>query len=142
LNGAYDVFNTVITDFTNPLQGDGKTYGGIGYKTSQRYEALNLNQLLNYNKKFGLHDVSVLLGHESKSDNVWFLEGSKMNFYNPYNPEFANAGSTSGLTSYTAGYRLEGYLSRAEYNYGDKYYVSGSFRRDASSKFASRCTLG
>lgn len=135
LNSAYDVFNTVITDFTNPLQGDGKNYGGIGYKTSQRYEALNLNQLLNYNKKFGLHDVSVLLGHESKSDNVWFLEGSKMNFYNPYNPEFANAGSTSGLTSYTAGYRLEGYLSRAEYNYADKYYISGSFRRDASSKF-------
>lgn len=136
LNGAYDVFNTVMTDYTNPLQGDGKTYGGIGYKTSQRYEALNLNQLLNYNKKFGLHDVSVLVGHESKSDNIWFLEGSKMNFYNPYNPEFANAGATSGLTSYTAGYRLEGYLSRAEYNYNDKYYVSASFRRDASSKFA------
>lgn len=142
LNGAYDVFNTVITDYTNPLQGDGKTYGGIGYKTSQRYEALNLNQLLNYNKKFGLHDVSVLVGHESKSDNIWFLEGSKMNFYNPYNPEFSNAGATSGLTSYTAGYRLEGYLSRAEYNYNDKYYVSASFRRDASSKFAPAVRWG
>jgi TonB-linked SusC/RagA family outer membrane protein len=136
LNGAYDVFNSVVTDFTNPLQGDGKNYGGIGYKISQRYEALNLNQLLNYNKKFGLHTVTALLGHESKTDNIWYLEGSKMNFYNPFNPEFSNAGATNGLTSYTAGYRLEGYLSRAEYNYADKYYVSGSFRRDASSKFA------
>jgi TonB-linked SusC/RagA family outer membrane protein len=142
LNAAYDIFNTAMTDFTNPLQGDGKNYGGIGYKTAQRYEALNLNQLLNYNKKFGLHDVSLLLGHESKSDNVWFLEGQKMNYYNPFNPEFSNAGATSGLTSYTAGYRLEGYLSRAEYNYADKYYVSASFRRDASSKFAPAVRWG
>jgi TonB-linked SusC/RagA family outer membrane protein len=135
-NVAYDVFNSNATDFVNPLQGDGKTYNGIGYKTSQRYAALNANQLLNYNRKFGLHDVSVLLGHESKADDVWYLTGSKMNYYDPYNPEFANAGAISSLTSYTSSYRLEGYLSRIEYNYADKYYFSGSFRRDASSKFA------
>ncbi len=135
LNGGYDVFNYVATDFTNPLQGDGKNYNGIGYKTAQRYEALNFNQLLNYNKKVGLHDISLLLGHETKSDDIWYLEGQKMHYYDPYNPEFANAGATSGLTSFTQQYRLEGYLSRVEYSYAEKYNVSGSFRRDASSKF-------
>lgn len=135
-NMAYDVFNTHITDFINPLQGDGKTYNGIGYKTSQRVETLNLNQLLNYSKKSGLHQINILLGHESKSDDLWFLEGSKTNFFDPFNPELANAGAVNSLTSHTTQYRLEGYLSRAEYSYTDRYYFSGSFRRDASSKFA------
>ncbi len=141
-NVAYDVFNSNITDYINPLQGDGKTYKGIGYKTFQRVEALNLNQLLNYSKKSGLHEINVLVGHESKSDDLWFLEGSKMNFYDPYNPELANAGAVNGLTSYTTQYRLEGYLSRAEYSFADKYYLSGSFRRDASSKFAPAVRWG
>lgn len=135
-NVAYDAFNSTMTEFVNPLQGDGKTYKGIGYKTTQRVEAMNMNQLLNYSKKSGLHDINILLGHESKSNDVWYLEGSKMNFYDPYNPEFANAGAVNGLTSYTSQYRLEGYLSRAEYSFADRYYLSGSFRRDASSKFA------
>lgn len=136
LNGAYDVFNSVATSFTNPLQGDGKNYDGIGDKTAQRYEALNLIQQLNYNKAIGSHNIAVTLGHETKADDNWYLYGSKMHYYDPYNPEFSNAGATNALTSYTQQYRLEGYFSRGEYNYADKYYFSASFRRDASSKFA------
>ncbi|MFA5045524.1 MAG: TonB-dependent receptor [Paludibacter sp.] len=134
-NLAYDVFNTTTTDFATPLQGDAL---GIGYgdKQAQRYEATNVNQLLNYTKKIGMHDFNVLIGHESKSDNVWYMLGSKKNYYDPFNPEFANAGATTALTSYTSQYAIEGYLSRLEYNYNDKYYFSGSYRRDGSSKFA------
>ena len=134
-NIAYDVFNTVYTSYVNPLQGDGKTYQGIGDKSAQRYSALNANQLLNYTKTFGLNKITALAGHETKSDNSWYLAGTKMRYYDPYNPEFANAGAMSALTSYTSGYRLEGYLSRLEYDYADKYYVSGSLRYDGSSKF-------
>jgi len=135
-NVSYDVFNSTSTEFINPLQGDGKTYNGIGYKINNRIEAMNMNQLLRYSRKSGLHDVNILLGHESKTSDEWYLEGSKTNYYDPFNPEFANAGAVSSLTSYTSQYRLEGYLSRAEYSFADKYYFSGSFRRDASSKFA------
>ena len=65
-----------------------------------------------------------------------YLEGSKKNFWDPYNPELYNAGETTGLTSSVSEYRIEGYLSRAEYNYKDKYYGSASFRRDGSSKLS------
>lgn len=134
-NLAYDVFNSVYTSFSTPLAGDALGYGN-GYKTADRYEALNVNQLLNYTKKIGLHDFNVLLGHESKANNYWVLEGSKKNFWDPFNPEFVNAGSTTDLSSYTSEYRIEGYLSRMEYNYNDRYYGSVSLRRDGSSKFA------
>lgn len=76
-----------------------------------------------------------MLGHETKSDDVKYLYGEKMRFYDPFNPELINGGSASALYSYTEEYNLEGYFSRVEYDYADKYYLSGSFRRDASSKF-------
>jgi len=101
-----------------------------------RYSALNTNQLLNYEKIFGGdHKIKVLLGHETKQDNQWVVSGSKMGYYDPYNPEFVNAASVGELISYTAEYAMEAYLSRLEYEYDDRYYFSGSFRRDASSKF-------
>jgi TonB-linked SusC/RagA family outer membrane protein len=134
-NIAYDIFNVNYNDYTNPAIGNGASYGGIGSRYSQRYAAINANQLLNYSKEFGKHKIDVLLGHEIKADEEIYLYGSKMQFFDPYNPELGNAGSMSTLTSYTEKYRLEGYLSRAEYSFDDKYMLSGSFRRDASSIF-------
>jgi TonB-linked SusC/RagA family outer membrane protein len=134
-NIAYDIFNTTYNEYTNPTIGNGASYGGLGSRISQRYAALNANQLLNYSKEFGKHKIDVLLGHETKSDEEVYFEGSKMQFYDPNNPELGNAGSMSGLDSYTEKYRLEGFLSRAEYSFADKYMLSGSFRRDASSIF-------
>jgi TonB-linked SusC/RagA family outer membrane protein len=134
-NIAYDIFHTAYTYFINPIIGDGRTYGGIGEKENVRYAALNANQLLNYSKKIDKHKIDVLLGHEIKSDERTYLFGEKMQYYDPYNPELANAGSVSSLTSYGGKYRLEGYLSRAEYIYDNRYSLSGSFRRDASSRF-------
>ena len=141
MNIAYDVFNSKSTEFATPLAGDALGYG-YGYKEATNYAALNANQLLNYNKKVGLHDISILLGHESKSDDYWYLYGGKKNYYDPYNPEFNNAGTMTQLDSYTGQYKIEGYLSRAEYNYSDKYYFSASFRRDGSSKFAPEVRWG
>jgi TonB-linked SusC/RagA family outer membrane protein len=134
-NIAYDIFNTNYNDYTNPAVGDGKSYGGLGARTAQRYGALNANQLLNYSKEIDKHKIDVLLGHEIKANEDIFLEGVKTQFYDPLNPELANAGSMYGLTSYLEKYRLEGFLSRAEYSFDNKYMLSGSFRRDASSKF-------
>ena len=134
-NIGYDVFASFYTDYVNPVIGDGKDYGGIGYKESMRYSALNANQLIDYEISLGSHNIKALIGHETKADDVWYLYGSKMRFYDPYNPEFSNAGSSSALTSYTSQYKLEGYLSRLVYDYNDKYYFSASYRRDASSRF-------
>jgi TonB-linked SusC/RagA family outer membrane protein len=134
-NIAYDIFNTNSNEYTNPTVGDGKSYGGIGSRVAQRYGALNANQLLTYSKEMDKHKIDLLLGHEIKANDDIFLSGEKTQFYDPSNPELANGGAMGGLTSYLEKYRLEGYLSRAEYSFDDRYMLSGSFRRDASSKF-------
>jgi TonB-linked SusC/RagA family outer membrane protein len=142
VNVAYDIFNTTYNEFVNPIVGNGKTYGGIGGRISERYIAINTNQLLKYAKEIDRHKIDVLLGHEIKMDEMVYLGGSKMQFYDPYNPELANAGAVNSLTSYKEKYRLEGFLSRAEYSYDNKYMLSGSFRRDASSKFHPKVRWG
>ena len=135
LNVAYDVFNNTNTQFTTPIGGDAAAVGGRGYNYTSRRGALNLNQLLNWTREFGEHNFSVLLGHETKNDHYKYLEGHMTNFADPSNPDFSNAATYQGLTSYTSEYALEGYFGKLEYDYADKYYLTGSYRRDGSSRF-------
>lgn len=134
-NLAYDVFNNTNSQFATPNGGDAENVGGRGYKTSTRYAALNSNQLLNWTPKIDRHSFNLLLGHETKNDIYNYLYGHMTNFVNPNNTDFANAARYEDLTSYTTEYALEGFFSRLEYNFADKYYLSTSFRRDASSRF-------
>lgn len=135
-NIAYDVFNIYDSRFNTPIGGDALNVGGRAYKTTQRYAALNFNQLLDWNRTFGgKHNVHVLLGHETKNDKGKYLTGEMTQFADPNNSEFANAAQYQNLTSYTYEYALEGYFAKGEYNYADKYYFTASIRRDGSSRF-------
>lgn len=136
VNVAYDIFNTKSNDYMTPKGGDAKEFNGLGTQTMQRYAALNANQLLTWTPTFGDHSLNILLGHETKSDSSYGLEGQMANFVNPDVSDFANATVYRGLTSSSSGYFLEGFFSRAEYNYANKYYLSASYRRDGSSRFA------
>ena len=53
----------------------------------------------------------------------------------PGNPELDNGADIKNASSYNNDYRLEGFFGRVQYDYNDKYYLSGSYRRDGSSKF-------
>ena len=134
-NVAYDLFNTYGSEYQTPVGGDAKTVGGRGEKETNRYAAINLNQLLDWNHQFGDHSVHVLLGHETKKDKSKYMYGHMTNFADPTNPEFANATVYQELTSYTSEYALEGYFAKGEYNYLDRYYFTTSIRRDGSSRF-------
>ena len=139
VNVAYDVFNTKSDNFFTPVGGDASTVNGRGTQNTSRYSALNTNQLLSYNKDFGRegqHNVSLLFGHEIKSDHSYGLAGSMTNFVDPTVSDFANAVVYQDLTSSRTSYFLRGVFGRGEYSYGNRYFLSASYRRDASSRFA------
>ena len=56
-------------------------------------------------------------------------------------PEITNAGTTRASSSYEE-YRMLSYLSRLDYNYASKYYLSGSFRRDGTSRLSQESRWG
>lgn len=139
VNVAYDIFNTKSDNFFTPVGGDASTVNGRGTQSTSRYSALNTNQLLSYNKDFGRegqHNVSLLLGHEIKSDHSYGLAGEMTNFVDPTVSDFANAVVYQNLTSSRTSYFLQGIFGRGEYSYGNRYFLSASYRRDASSRFA------
>lgn len=139
VNVAYDIFNTKSDNFFTPVGGDASTVNGRGTQSTSRYTALNTNQLLSYNKDLGRegqHSVSLLLGHEIKSDHSYGLAGSMTNFVDPTVSDFANAVVYQDLTSSRTSYFLQGIFGRGEYSYGNRYFLSASYRRDASSRFA------
>ncbi|MDR7369995.1 TonB-dependent receptor [Flavobacterium aquidurense] len=134
-NAALDktYYNRVYT--YNPEIGDGAPTGLIS-KEDRILTGVTYNQLLNYDREFGNHSISVLAGHESFDYERNWLTGTKTGQVSPDNPEFINYATTTDLTSYTRNYGTESYFSRVGYDYLDKYILSGSFRRDGSSKFS------
>ena len=141
-NVAYDVFNGEEITFYTPIGGDALSVKGREYREVSRYDALNLNQMLNWNHKFGDHNVTALLVHESKIDHYSYFMGHMVGFTNSTNYEFANAVNYQDMTSYRSSYSLEGYLGKLEYDYKDRYYLSASIRRDGSSNFAPAVRWG
>ena len=134
-NVAYDVFNEKGDFYTTPAGGDAANVNGRGEQSTKRYTALNANQLLTYYPTWGDHSLNVLLGHETKSDVSYGLEGHMTNVVDPTISDFDNFITYQGLNSATTEYFLQGFFGRAEYSYANKYTASASYRMDASSRF-------
>lgn len=113
---------------------------GLAYVSHDRTFAVNSQYLAEYKTDFdgSGHILNVLAGYEMYSMKEQFLEGQNDHLFDPYIGELGNADGSSSkqLSSYTADYITQGFLSRVQYEYGDRYFVSGSFRRDGSSRFA------
>jgi len=119
----------------NPYYGSYASSNGIVSKYHTRSYSYNFQQLLNWNHQFDLHDVGVMLGHESYTYKYAYLYGNKNNMFDPNNIELAGAINDGSSNSYTTKYNTEGYFGRVLYNYDQKYFGSLSYRRDASSRF-------
>jgi len=63
-NASFDQRFYYNTFYNNPLIGDGAP-GGRAYRTYNKRNSVNINQLLNYGKVIDNHNFNVILGHES-----------------------------------------------------------------------------
>ncbi|WP_121964873.1 SusC/RagA family TonB-linked outer membrane protein [Myroides sp. N17-2] len=135
LRGDMNLRNEESRKYDNAIVGDGKGNQGRSRRDTYRWKTYTAQQLLNWNKSFGDHALEVLLGHENYSTERNYLYGMKTTQTFAGMDHLINFNNTSNLYDYETMYRTEGYLSRAKYNYANKYFIEGSFRRDGSSKF-------
>ncbi len=134
-NMSADYTNQYSTSYQNQIVGDGAP-GGRSRKWSTMNTYYNLNQILEYNQTFNKHTFNVLVGHENYSRLLEQLDGSRNTQLTTNNPELANFTTTSNLTSYKDKDRSEGFFSRLNYDFDQKYIISANLRRDGSSRFA------
>jgi len=134
-NLSVDVSNYLASTYQNTLVGDGAPAGRAN-KTNTQTTSYTVNQLLNYNKTLNdRHFIEVLLGHENYDWTYNYFYGMRQGQISTGNTELVNFVDINSLTSYTDKYRTEGYFSRANYTFDDKYTFSASYRRDGSSRF-------
>ncbi|WP_373804187.1 SusC/RagA family TonB-linked outer membrane protein, partial [Bacteroides heparinolyticus] len=136
-NMGYDMTNQMQNRFMTPSFGDAAASGGRGYKYRTRSQTYTINELLNYTKEIaGKHHLDILVGHENYKYMYNYLYNAKTKFFDDLVPEYSNAITMEDMNSYSNEYTIESYLGRLNYDYDDKYYFSGSLRRDGSSRFA------
>jgi len=141
-NVGLDIQNYYAKEFENEIVGDGAPTGRY---SEDRYTrtSLNWNQLINYSTTIAEdHNVEVLLGHETFDRNYSLFSGMKSKLIVNGINEFDNFVTPSSLSGYSTDKKTEGYFARFKYNFQNKYYFEGSYRRDGSSVFASDVRWG
>ncbi|MGG6231051.1 SusC/RagA family TonB-linked outer membrane protein [Tenacibaculum sp. SDUM215027] len=134
LNYGKDINEEYEREYENAVIGDAQPDGRLS-QTRARREVQTFTQLLNYNKSFGNHNLDVLLGHESYDRAISDISGlSTVQAANGIY-EFDNFSNIVRLSGATFDKAIESYFTRVNYNFDNKYYLSGSFRRDGSSVF-------
>lgn len=133
---TYGFINNRTSYFINPKMGDGVAYGGILEKWDYQTTSLNWNQILTYDAKFGDFTVQGMLGHESYMRESRNMGGEKRATLDPYSLEFNTFAQITSLDSGGNGYAVEGYFAQFTGDFQDKYYLSASLRRDATSVFS------
>ena len=118
-------------------EGEGNSFG-ISSLTKERpiEKTVNISNILTYDKTFGKHSLSFLLGHEETKFDFTKLRGQATNLLNT-SVLFVNTGETSSVTEEADQWAIRGYLGRVNYNYNDKYLATINLRRDETSRFSS-----
>ena len=135
LKSIFSYDNSQITDH---IYYSAVHYNGAGTNGSVNDMTTNENKVvssttLNYNKTFGDHSLGFLAGFENEKNVTDFQRSTGTDLPTSSLQTVATAGIQSA-SSYEWGNSLVSGLSRLEYNYKQKYFLSTSYRRDGSSR--------
>ncbi len=87
-------------------------------------------------KKFGDHSFSLLVGTTAEQIKFNEIGGSRIDVPEDEDQWYLNAGATLGATNFNGGDKStrNSYLSRLNYNYKDKYFLTATGRYDGTSR--------
>ena len=144
-NGANVRFRPSYTYYNQNATKDGEASQAT--YTSMLYVDLLTENTLNFNRKFGRHDLDILAGYTAELTRVQNVALAGTGFptddIHTLNAAtiFELASSNNGNGSGTGTFRypdkiLESYLGRVSYSYDGRYLMSASIRLDRSSLFS------
>ncbi|MBO7193098.1 MAG: TonB-dependent receptor [Bacteroidaceae bacterium] len=119
----------------NARYGQSASYGGTASQSQTRFFSFNQQYLANYTKTFANNTIDLTLGYEAYNFNQESVQANGQNLYKPGDFTINNTiDQRRGYGSYTE-YATRGFFGRLNWDYSEKYFVSASYRRDASSRF-------
>ncbi len=136
LNARFDLQDNISRAFTTTGQ-FGQPNTVISKRRTNVISTI-LTNTLNYDLSLGKHNLNFTLVSEEQNEKTETLTGDLNNTITSQIPEVQNGISNS----FTIPINLVSYLGRINYDYGGKYLLQGSIRRDKSSLFAPENSVG
>lgn len=131
---GYDFIDTKHFEYWSPSSVNGESVGGLGSRYLYESRSLTSSTTLRYANTWNeVHNFDIMGGFEVEDRTLTEIIATAQRYSTDKLPELGN-GQPDNALSDTYGSGILSYLSSANYNYDDRYYVSGSFRRDGSSR--------
>ncbi|MBC9935043.1 SusC/RagA family TonB-linked outer membrane protein [Chitinophaga qingshengii] len=105
-----------------------------GFSNTDQYTNWLMEHTLSYAKLFGKHKIDALAGFTVQKENQEHNTLTAINFPTDIVTTL-NAGQINAGSSSQEQWSLNSWLARVQYSYAGKYFVTGSVRRDGSSRF-------
>jgi TonB-linked SusC/RagA family outer membrane protein len=101
------------------------------------------DNFLTYDKFFGNdHHLTVLAGTDAQSYNNHYAGGNVSGFASDVTQQLNNGTLNPVLNGSGSEWALLSYVGRANYSYKDRYLITGTIRRDGSSRFGENKKYG
>ncbi|MFP9100477.1 SusC/RagA family TonB-linked outer membrane protein [Flavobacterium sp. RHBU_24] len=104
-------------------------------QATNRSITLLWDNTVTYDARFGNHHVNAVLGSSAQQNKYDFLNGSIQKFASDNTQQIDNGTLQPTVGGNASEWALMSYLGRANYDYDGKYYITGTIRRDGSSRF-------
>ena len=133
-HGSFSPYDAFVDGMGNKID----AMKGSVSASSSRYYQFTLSHTAEWRKQFGDHYVGILLGEETRIERSRGLSAYSKGQTDsrllllPHGTTVAPGDLGDSFGEEVA----NSLFANAEYNYKEKYYVTGSIRRDGSSKFA------
>ncbi|WP_109695903.1 SusC/RagA family TonB-linked outer membrane protein [Chitinophaga deserti] len=128
-------------DFDDPRNSTGAPVGRVNvYDT----EILNwqTNHTLNFNKEIGRHNISALIGGEFRYNVLKGINASGTGIPNYLFTTLSAVATPTGVGAGFNDWKMLSGFGQATYTYADRYVLSGTLRRDGSSRFGANNRYG
>jgi TonB-linked SusC/RagA family outer membrane protein len=143
LKSIFSYDNAQVKDhiYYSAIHFNGSTTKGAVNEMNTNVNKLVSSTTLNFSKQLGLHTIGLLAGFEAEKNITDFERSTGTDLPASSLHTVATAGVLSA-SAYDWGNSILSGLSRAEYNYNQKYFASASYRRDGSSRLGKDTRWG
>ena len=122
------------------------TTSGLGRREYKNFDSKLIETTLNYKNSFGNHNLEAIGGHSWQHDNNtgFRAQGTEpfINYLQSNDLSNLLNVQSGDISSYNNGNTLISFFGRAIYNYNSKYFLTGTIRRDGSSRFGDNNKWG
>ncbi len=135
---SYDYNINKGKEWSDPHTSNGDDDNGIMYANIYERKKLVWANQLAYAVTIGEnHNLDALIGYEIDDQAREYVSGEAIDFSNPNKNALSNGATVTSAGGSDVRTRMVSYLGRINYDYKNKYFLGGSFRRDGSSRLAA-----